>query len=402
MKIAILAHLHHPIVEPFLGGTEMHTSMVANELTRRGHEVTLFAKQGSRSEARVEPVLASSFRYGDSPGSGAGSDNDVVDRAALSAIQRIRGGGFDVVLNNSLGHLPYSHLFESPMLTVLHTPATLERVTEVVQTPGWRPGPRHAFVSVSEYNAVGWRALLPRVETVWNGIYQQEWAGRHAVAADRAVWAARITPEKGLHVAIEAAQRARIRLAICGPVSDRSYFRREIEPQLGKSCVYRGHLHHEALGSLLGGSAVFLASALWPEPFGLSMVEAMASGTPVAALPAGAAREIVGTEGGSVARDGSVSALVDAIGEARHRDRDRVRRWADRFDGHRMIDRYEARLAGLAGQALGPNSFHVAGSSPAAATTLIASPTRNGTTPSVRALIKETSATNMSHGTPTA
>lgn len=348
MRIAILAHLHHRISEPFLGGTEMHTSMVANELVRRGHDVTLYAKHGSISEAKVVPVLEESFTYGATPGpDGADISGEVTDRASLAAIEQIRAGGFDVVFNNSLGHLPYTELYDAAMLTVLHTPATLERVNEIVETPGWRAGPLHLYASVSEFNAAGWRSLLPAVETVWNGIYQSKWAQPGEREADLATWVARITPEKGLHLAIDAAQRAGMRLNICGPVADEDYFRDRIWPRLSEDCVYQGHLGHGALARLLGASAVFVASPQWAEPFGLSMVEAMASGTPVAALPLGAAHEVVGIYGGVVAEDGSVEALAEAMQQARGRDREKVRQWARGFDVHTMMDSYEKLLYGL-------------------------------------------------------
>ncbi len=348
MRIAILAHLHYRIAEPFLGGTEMHTSMVANELVRRGHEVTLFAKQGSLSEARVVPVLAANFTYGATPGrDGRDASNDVVCGAALAAIEQIRAGGFDVVFNNSLGHLPYTELHDQAMLTVLHTPATLDRVTAVVEQPGWQPGPLHVYASVSDFNALGWRELLPAVETVWNGIYRSEWAQQGSPEDDLAVWAARITPEKGLHLGIEAAKRAGMRLNICGPVADVEYFQTVVRPRLDARCVYRGHLDHEALATELGRSAVFVSSPQWAEPFGLSMVEAMASGTPVAALPLGAAHEVVGVDGGVVARDGSVEALTEAVVQASGHDRSRVQAWGRRFDVETMIDSYEKLLFGL-------------------------------------------------------
>ena len=342
MRIAVLAHLHHRIAQPFLGGTEMHTSMVANELTRRGHDVTLFAKEGSVSEARVEPVLEAGFEYrGDS------RSTEGVDRATANAIEQIRSGGYDVVFNNSLSHLPYSDLPDEAMLTVLHTPATLERVNAIVESPGWQPGPLHLYASVSEFNAIGWRALLPAVETVWNGIYRSEWAQPVTPEADLAVWAARITPEKGLHLAIDAAERAGMRLDICGPIANQEYFVNEVAPRLNAACVYRGHLDHVALGAQLARSSVFVASPQWAEPFGLSMVEAMASGTPVAAVPLGAAHEVIGSEGGVVAQDSSVIALAAAIGQARRSDRALVRASAQRFDVNTMIDGYEKLLFGL-------------------------------------------------------
>lgn len=348
MKIAILAHLHHPISEPYLGGTEMHTAIVADELCRRGHDVTLFAKRGSTTAARLVPVLGADFEFGQMPGpDGRDCSDELLLAAAGRAIATIRTQPFDVVFNNSLGPLPYSLLPDRPMITVLHTPPTLVRVNAVITQPGWRPGARHAFVSVSQYNTESWRSLLPRVDCIPNGIYLDQWVDSGGAEQDLAVWSGRITPEKGLHLGIEAARRAGMRLEFGGPVADRAYFESLIAPELDEDVVYRGHVDHRELAALLTRGSAFLGSSVWAEPFGLAMVEAMACGTPVAALPYGAAAEVVGAYGGSVARDRSVEGLAEAVKLARDADRSLVRSGAQRFDAGLMIDRYEHVMSGL-------------------------------------------------------
>lgn len=289
MRIALLAHLHHPIAEPYAGGMEMHTSLVADELVRRGHDVTLFARAGSTTLAQLEPVLGDEFVYG--PLRHSHSRDLVLDQAMRRALRRIGQGSFDVVFNNSLNPLPYTELDDYPMLTVLHTPPTLEKVNAVVGRPDWRPGARHSFVAVSKTNARAWRARLPEVSSITNGIRLSQWQPRGTPEKDLAVWSARITPEKGLHLAIDAAREAGMRLEFCGGIGDPAYFEQQIVPRLGPDVVNRGHLNHEELAAMVAGAAVFLATPLWAEPFGLSAVEAMACGTPVAALPTAPARK---------------------------------------------------------------------------------------------------------------
>lgn len=351
MRIAILAHLHHPIVEPFLGGTEMHTAIVADELVRRGHEVTLFAKAGSETSARLVPVVGADFVFGEMAGpDGRDCSDQILIDVVARAIRIIRAGPYDVVLNNSFGPLPYTMLDDWPMLTVLHTPPTLAKVNAVITRPWWRPGPRHVFVGVSEYNTESWRARLPRVDCVPNGIYLDQWADAGRPEQDLAVWAGRITPEKGLHVAIAAAREAGMRLEFGGPVADRDYYNAEILPELGDDVVHRGHIDHRGLAELLTRGSVFVASSLWAEPFGLALVEAMACGTPVAALPNGAAAEVVGADGGSVARDCSVEGLTEAIKIARDADRRVVRDSVQRYDAQLMVDHYDEVLQRLVAQ----------------------------------------------------
>ncbi|HEY5820788.1 MAG TPA: glycosyltransferase [Propionibacteriaceae bacterium] len=348
MKIALISHLHHAIAEPFLGGTEMHTAIVADELVRRGHDVTLFAQQGSRTLARLVEIVGTDFRFRGMFGpDGQDRSEAVLVEVVTRAIETIRTEGFDLVFNNSLGPLPYTMLAGHPMITVLHTPPTLEKVNAVITRPDWRPDPLHAYVSVSETNSEAWRALLPSTVCVPNGIYLDQWADDGRVEQELAVWTGRITPEKGLHLAIAAARLAGMRLEFSGPVADPSYYASAVAPELDEDIVYLGHADHRELGRLLGRGAVYVSSSLWAEPFGLASVEAMACGTPVAAVPNGAAFEIVGETGGCVARDKSVRGLAEAIKLARDCDRGLVRAGVQRFDAQLMMDRYEHVMAPL-------------------------------------------------------
>ena len=283
MKIAVLAHCHHPIRQPFPGGLEAHTALIADELVRRGHRVTLFAKAGSRSLAEVHPVVDAQFTHGAAPDeNGIDQSQAIVDQGMERAVAAIKAGGFDVVLNNSLNPIPYVALDDHPMLTLLHTPATLERTLAAVTAPGWRPGARHAYAAVSEVTGRDWSRFLPEVHCIPNGIEVAAWAPRqpYSPIPDLAVWAARITPEKGLPLAIAATRAAGMRLEFSGPVADRRHFSEEVQPLLGADVRYSGHLNHEELPEFFARGSVFISSPTWAEPFGLAMVEAMACGTP--------------------------------------------------------------------------------------------------------------------------
>ena len=351
MKIAMLAHCHHPIKQPFPGGLEAHTSLIADELVRRGHRVTLFAKAGSRSLAEVHPVVDGQFTHGSAPDEhGVDQSQAIVDQGMRRAVRAIKAGGFDVVLNNSLNPIPYVALGDHPMLTLLHTPATLDRTLEVVRAPGWRPGARHLYAAVSEFTGRDWRRFLPEVHCIPNGIELAAWAPEqpYSPVSDLAVWAARITPEKGLPLAIAAARAAGLRLEFSGPIADPRHFSEEVEPLLGADVRYVGHLTHAELPDFFARGSVFISSPTWAEPFGLAMVEAMACGTPVAALARGAAAEVVSAGGGVLASANTVEGLASAIRHAVRLDRRGVRLSAQRFDKSIMLDRYETVLVELA------------------------------------------------------
>jgi glycosyltransferase involved in cell wall biosynthesis len=350
VKIALLSHMHHPIAEPYQGGTEAHTAMLAEALVQRGHDVTMFAKEGTVSSAAVFPLVPRDFEFVNRASALVRKQQQgFLAEAVHHSIEEIREGGFDVVVNNSLSSLPYSSMRDIPMLTILHTPANLDDVTAIVTRPGWTPSPLHSYATVSETNAAGWRGLLPEVRVVLNGIKLDDWPSTQRPTPRLAVWAARITKEKGLHLAIDAARLAGMEIEFAGPISRRDYFDAEITPRLGRDVRYRGHLTHAELADFLASGEVFVASPLWDEPFGLTVVEALACGTPVATLPNGAVPEIVGDTAGSVATSTDATALALAMLAARRIRRSHARDASRRFAFDAMIDGYESMLEQLVG-----------------------------------------------------
>lgn len=347
MKLGILSHLHFPIAEPYAGGLEAHTGSTALALAARGHAVVLAAKAGSRLPhpgIEIAEAMPESFTWRHVDGAEADAQERTVAEATRHGIRLLREAGCDAILNNSLSPVPYLELDDLPTLTLLHTPATLDRVNAALEDPGWRPSPRHAWASVSASNAIGWRTRLPEVRVIRNGIDLGRWPARLGPRADDAepfaVWTGRITPEKGTRLAIDAARLAGWRLAIAGAIYDREYFENEVAPALGPSTRYLGHLDHAALHALVRNADVQLVTPRWPEPFGLVAVEAMASGTPVAALAMGALPEIVGPTGGALADAATPASLAAALTTAAGMPRELVRRRAERFDEASAIDAY--------------------------------------------------------------
>lgn len=343
MRIAVLTHMLHPIRSPYAGGLEMHTAMTVEHLVRRGHQVTSYARAGTELAGTVVPVLEQT-----ASGHEQGAVEEDLARGMEVACRAVLDSDAHVVLNNSLSALPLVRLRERPMVTVLHTPATLAPVLEVLDQPGWRPVPHHRWLSVSASNALAWRHRLPKIAVVPNGIELDTWRSTVPPVPGRAVWTGRITGEKGLHVAIRAARLAGMELHFAGPISDPEYHQRMIEPLLGPDTVYWGHLDHQGLPDLLASGEVYLSTPLWAEPFGLATVEAMAVGTPVAALLSGAMGEIVAPQAGDLAVHHSARSLADSIQVARHRDRAQVRTWSRRFSADLMADTYLGLLQGAA------------------------------------------------------
>ncbi len=341
MRIAILSHLKFSICQPFAGGLERHTHALAQALRRRGHDVVLFASEGT--DATLDPVLVC-------PPTGEAGGIDPVadaridaaeDEAYATMLDAVESGGFDVVHNNCLHPLPLRRAGDLgvPMVTVLHTPPFAPFVQGVRAAAGRQP-----FVAVSETLARDWAAILPAVGIIGNGVDLDGFPYRAEAAAEPyAMWSGRIVPEKGLHLAIDAARLAGIELRFAGPRSRSSYWCGEIEPRLGPGIRDLGHLGQAELVACLGGARVAVTSPRWEEPFGLVVVEALACGTPVAAFRRGALPDILNRATGRLAEPDSVPDLARAMREASGLGRAACRARAEIvYDAEVMIDRYES------------------------------------------------------------
>lgn len=339
MKIALLAHLKYPIAQPFSGGLEMQTHLLACTLQARGHAVTLFASQGSRAGCSVEAVCPPT---GNSLDDEAARRIDDVEHDAYAAIMdAVMRGGFDLVHNNSLHSLPLLRAPELgiPMVTALHTPP-FEPLAQGVRARA----DDMRFAAVSESLAREWVDVLDDPLVIGNGIDLTAFPYSPAPrGAPHAIWTGRLVPEKGPHLAIDAARRAGLPLVFAGPRSDAAYWAEQIEPRLGTDVTYLGHLAHADLARRVGQAHVALCTPRWEEPFGLVVAEALACGTPVAAFARGAMPDILDEACGVLARADDVMDLANAIGGAIRLDRQACRRRAEQlFDSNTMTDRYEA------------------------------------------------------------
>ena len=293
-------------------------------LVRRGVDVTLFATADSVTTARLEAVADRG--YADTPD----MDGRVWEALHVGHAMEL-SGDFDLV-HNHLDWLPlaFPGSWHAPMVTTIHGfsgGGILPAYTRA----------RSAFVSITDSDRA---PELEYIATVHHGIDTAEFAAT-APAGDDLVVFGRIHPEKGTADAIEIARRGGRRLIICGIVQDAAYFAEQVEPWIdGDHVVYRGSVGPAERAEVLGTAAALLHPIHFDEPFGLSVAEAMASGTPVIAYRRGSMPELVD--------DGRTGFLVDNLEEAvaalarlASVNRERVRAWArDRFDVERMVDGY--------------------------------------------------------------
>lgn len=350
MRIGVIAHLKHPIGEPFAGGLEMHTHLLARSLRRRGHEVTVFASTQSDASLGVEAICdeTSLAGLGTNEAQDAGFFRE--HHAYLNLMSDLRRRDFELIHNNSLHYLPVAmaDTLDAPMVTTLHTPpfCWLESGVRLCR------GASGAFVAVSESIRNSWSPITAIAGVVPNGID----LGRFVYHAEPAVdpyliWYGRIVPEKGLHLAIDAARLVGATLRFAGPIPDPNYFDIEITPRLGADVVYLGHLPHAELARAIGRARAFVCTPRWEEPYGLVVAEALACGVPVAAFARGAIPEIVDASCGALAVPDDVASLAEAIAKALSLARPdcRIRAEAN-CDAEAMISGYERLYETLIGR----------------------------------------------------
>ncbi|MFI6519612.1 glycosyltransferase [Spirillospora sp. NPDC050679] len=349
LRIALVASARHPIREPFAGGLEAHTWALARALGERGHEVALFAGPGSDPRLNVRELAVREPRISRA----ARADVSMTSPASLAEhhaylrlmLDLARGSGFDLVHNNSLHYLPVAMAAALPMpvLTTLHTPPT-PWLESAIQAPDQCPV---VFSAVSGHTAHAWRHLVPRARVVPNGVDTGHW--RPGPGGGPPIWYGRMVPEKGPHLAAEAARLAGSPLVLAGPVSDRDYFEARVRPLLGDGVSYAGHLDRSDLARLVGEASVALATPCWDEPYGLTVAEALACGTPVCAFARGALPELLPADCGTLVPPGDVAALARGIGATARLSRERARAHAERHCSlAAMVDAYEGLYRELA------------------------------------------------------
>lgn len=357
MRVAMIASARHPIRRPFAGGLEAQTYLLATALRDRGHEVVLFASGDSDPDLGVVPVVDASLALDLSEAARRDpsmvAESFLVEHHAYLALSlELQAGAFDLVHNQSLHYLPLAmaRSLTTPMLVTLHTPPTPWLESALQTLPEVSPWP--VMVSVSDVNARAWVQQDRIVGTIPNGILLDDWPFV-ADPDDHVVWFGRIVPEKGPHLAIEAARRAGRRIVLAGPVGDADYHRREVLPRLGPDAEHVGHLDTPDLAALVGSADVAVVTPRWEEPFGLVVVEALATGTPVAAFDRGAMREVLTSETGVLAPGDDVGALAAAIDRASRLDRAACReRVRTTFSLDAMVDRYESLYGLMVGGAV--------------------------------------------------
>jgi glycosyltransferase involved in cell wall biosynthesis len=332
MKIAQIAPLIESVPPRFYGGTERVVSYLTEELVRLGHDVTLFASGDSVTSARIVSCATMALRL----------DPKVRDPIPYYMLMldrvRERADEFDILhFHIDQFHFPVFRPLAGRTITTLHGRQDLPDLWPLYF--GFNDMP---LVSISN----GQRTPIPGanfIATVYHGLPRDLHRPTFNPRGSYLGFLGRISPEKGVDRAIKLAQEFGIPLKIAAKVdrADEAYFRDQIAPLLKASGVqFIGEINEREKTDFLGQALALMFLIDWPEPFGLSMIEAMACGTPVLALRRGSVEEVVD--------NGLTGHIVDNIEEAKIMlpsvmalDRRAVRqRFEERFTATRMAKDY--------------------------------------------------------------
>ena len=333
MRIAQIAPLYESVPPQGYGGTERVVSYLTETLVERGHEVTLFASSDSETSARLVGEAPPALRPGNYRGDPLVPHLILLERL-FAAPHR-----FDIMHSHvDLLALPFGRRVPVPMVTTLHGRLDFEELVPLYEEYAELP-----VVSISDSQ----REPIPDarwVGTVYHGLPRDLYRF-HPEPGPYLAFIGRVSPEKRLDRAIEIALRSRRPLKVAAKVdrADREYFRKEIEPLLGHPLIeWIGELNDQAKDDFLGGAMALLFPIDWPEPFGLTMIEALACGTPVIAWQHGSVAEVL-QHGVTGFLCDDIGAAVRAVGRLDRLSRQDCRRaFERRFTSDRMAADYEA------------------------------------------------------------
>jgi glycosyltransferase involved in cell wall biosynthesis len=330
LRIAHVAPVATSIPPPRSGSVEQMTSLLTEGLVARGQQVTLFAAGNSTTSAQLHSTFARGYWQDEQMWPW-----ELYEMLNLSAaVERARS--FDLI-HYEAAYFPmslaFTRLCPRPILqTVHHAPSP----AEVALWARYREAP---FVAISTEQA---RLLSGAnvVGTVLHGIDTGKFHFR-ATPDDYVLFLGRFTEGKGVLQAIEVAKKVGVRIVLAA-AEDR-YYREKVAPLVdGSNVVYHGEADFSAKVKLYGGARALLYPVQAPEPFGLVLAEAMACGTPVAALDRGAVREVVDDGVTGIVFE-TLEAMIHGLPRVFQLDRRRVHAHAvGRFGVERMVDEYLA------------------------------------------------------------
>lgn len=342
LRIAQVGPLWERIPPPTYGGTERVVYNLTEELVKQGHHITLFACGESQTSAELVAVYPRPLYQDNIPWT-----NIMYPLLHYTAVFD-RAQDFDIIhvhLNKASDYLslPLFESIKSKVVFTLHFPypTSQRRTDRHVVLQKYKD---HNFISISNNQRRGGENLN-WLGTAYNGIDIAPYTAS-TTPKDYFFWLGKFNPDKGVTEAVKAANQANVKLILGGSIDnldaeDRQYYEQQVKPLIdGQQIKYVGELNDEQKNNYYGGAIAFLNPLQWEEPFGLTMVESLACGTPVIAFARGAAPEIVtDQETGFLVND--VTSMVKRMAEVSQLNRTTCRQRAEQhFTAAKMTNTY--------------------------------------------------------------
>lgn len=326
MKLAMLSPIAWRTPPRHYGPWENVVSLLTESLVQRGLEVTLFATKDSLTKGKLVGVSPRGYE----------EDRELLPKVweCLHISELFEHGDEFDLIHNHFDYLPltYMHMTTTPVLTTIHGFSSPKILPVYKKYNG-----QAYYTAISEADK---SPELDYMATIYHGIDLKKFTFQPS-RGDYLLFFGRIHHEKGTKECIEVARKTGMKLVIAGIIQDSDYFQREIKPFLDdEQITYVGSAGPEKRDNLLGGAYAVLHLINFDEPFGLSVVEAMACGTPVIAVNRGSMPEVIADGGtGFLVRNADEAAEV--IPRIREIDRKECRKWVEeRFNVDRMADDY--------------------------------------------------------------
>jgi glycosyltransferase involved in cell wall biosynthesis len=333
MRIAQIAPLWERVPPFRYGGIELIVSLLTDELVRRGHEVTLFASGDSITKADLKSVHNQALRLDQTI-----KEHSLYEQMMLSSLYQ-QADQFDIIHSHvGCAALPYSGFVKTPTVHTTHGIFTPDNEKIFRQFSG------QPYTSISEAQREP-RLGLNYIHTVYNGIDPEVYPFQETpTQPPYLAFVGRLSPEKGPEGAIKIARATGLPLKMAGKVDvvDQEYYNETLKPLIdGEQIQYLGEVSHEEKVQLLRNATVTLFPITWREPFGLVMIESMATGTPVVGMALGAVPEVIAHgKTGFVCH--TLEEMSQAVPEAMKLDRQTCRDYVlSRFSVATMVNEYE-------------------------------------------------------------
>lgn len=288
MKIAQIAPIIERVPPKKYGGTERVVHGITEELVRMGHDVTLFASGDSLTSAKLISVSPKCLKEMKSVDPYGGNILTCLNFGLAYKLQN----EFDII-HDHIGTLSLAtaNMATTPVMMTYHGPFTSEvqDIFSVLNKP--------YVVSISKNQGKSTNPQMNHIGTVYNGLYLDHYPFSNT-PENYLLFVGRITLEKGVHLAIEVAQKLNMPLIIAAKLEtayapDVEYFEEKVKPHLSEKIRWIGEVNEEERNKLMSKALAFVHPITWPEPFGLTLIESMACGAPVVAFKLGSIPEII-------------------------------------------------------------------------------------------------------------